>query len=345
MGQHFSVVTKPDPLYENYCPAKITGREILAKEISYCLEPATKMMKPMHVWLYGESGTGKTLVVKYILKKLQRESYVDGLYINCWENNSYYSVLDKIVRELRILGAEKLNTAFKLERFQQFIGKKPFIIVLDEIEQSKKNETGTIIYNLCNISNIGIICISKSRLALYTLDERIQTRLNAKQIAFLPYTENELFIILKQRALFALRPGVCCDSILRFIARLAGGNSRVAVQTLRSSAHNAERELCETIKLRHIKEGHNTSKNIEKYDLLERLNSHHRLIYEIVEERKGINSGELWSTYLERCRYAQKQPVAGRTFSKYMSKLIELELVRWDRALVKGKVRAFRICE
>jgi hypothetical protein len=28
-----------------------------------------------------------------------------------------------------------------------------------------------------------------------------------------------------------------------------------------------------------------------------------------------------------------------------MNKLIELDLVRWDRALVRGKVRIFRICK
>ncbi|MGD2091858.1 MAG: AAA family ATPase [Candidatus Aminicenantes bacterium] len=345
MGQHFSVVTKPDPLYENYNPTKITGREVQVKELSYCLEPAIKKMKPVHAWLYGESGTGKTLVVKYILRKLQREAYVDGVYINCWENNSYYSVLDKLVRELRILGAEKLNTAFKLERFHQFIGKRPFIIILDEIDQAKKPETGAIIYNLCNVGNTGIICISKSRLALYTLDERIQTRLNAKQIAFLPYTENELFIILKQRTFFSLRPGACSDCIFRFIARLAEGNSRIAIQILRNAAYIAEREQSKTIKLRHIKAAHNSSKDLEKSYLLDRLSSHHRLLYELVKEKKEVNSGDLWKAYLQRCREIQKHPIALRTYSDYMNKLIELELVQWDRALVKGKVRAFKICD
>jgi Cdc6-like AAA superfamily ATPase len=107
----------------------------------------------------------------------------------------------------------------------------------------------------------------------------------------------------------------------------------------------AEREHCSNIKLIHIKEGHNLSKKLEKSYLLNNLNSHHRLLYLIVKEMKKINSGELWKAYLERCSELQKQPLALRTFSDYMSKLIEMELVQWDRALVKGKVRAFRICD
>lgn len=69
---------------------------------------------------FGRPGTGKTLTAKFILRKIEREAYISSVYVNCWEHNSYYSVLDKLVRELRILGAEKLNTSFKLERLERF---------------------------------------------------------------------------------------------------------------------------------------------------------------------------------------------------------------------------------
>jgi Cdc6-like AAA superfamily ATPase len=60
-------------------------------------------------------------------------------------------------------------------------------------------------------------------------------------------------------------------------------------------------------------------------------------------ERREINSGELWEAYLERCRVQDKPAIALRTFSEYMNKLIELDLVKWDRALVRGKVRVFKL--
>lgn len=339
------MVTKPDRFQENYFPAYITGREMQIKEISYCLEPAIRKMKPEHAWIYGESGTGKTLVAKYILRKYQKEAYADGVYINCWENNSFFSVLDKLVRELRILGAEKLNISFKLERLQQFIGKKPFIIILDEFDQVKPPESDAIIYNLSTCGNIGLICISKSRLTLYSLDERTLSRLNARQIAFVPYTEAELFKILMRRALFSLRPGVCGETVLRYVAKLSEGNARTAIQTLRNAAYMADNEQSPNIKLVHIKNGYNSSKDLKKSYLLDRLNSHQRLFYELVKENKEINSGELWTAYLERCEKLQKHPIAVRTYSEYMNKLIEMELVYWDRALVKGKVRAFSVSE
>ena len=338
-------MARPNLFHEDYIPADITGREMQIKEISYCLEPAYRKMKPMHAWLYGESGTGKTIVAKYLLKRCQRNAHLDGIYVNCWEYNSYFSILDKLVRDLRILGAEKLNTAFKLERFQQFIGKKPFLIILDEIDQIKHPEADAVIYNLCTHENIGLFCISKSRLALYSLDERIQSRLDARQIAFGPYSENELFKILMARALFSLRPGSYSENTLRFISKLAEGNARTAIQTLRNAAYIADNEQSPNIKLVHIKNGYNSSKDMERSYLLNRLNSHQRLLYELVKENKEINSGELWREYLERCKKLQKHPIAIRTYSEYMNKLIEMELVYWDRALVRGKVRVFKVHE
>jgi len=45
---------------------------------------------------------------------------------------------------------------------------------------------------------------------------------------------------------------------------------------------------------------------------------------------------------LKRGKKEKKEAIALRTFSEYMNKLIELDLVKWDRALLRGKVRIFR---
>lgn len=345
MSNNSSVVKIAEMLHENHFPADIKAREPQIKGLYGCLRPAIKKMKPVHAWIYGKPGTGKTLVAMHVLRKLEREACVSGVYINCWECNSYYSVLDFLVRELRILGAEKLNTSFKMERFRQFIGKRPFVIVLDEIDQAKGPEKDAIIYNLCNVGNIGLVCISNSREVLYSLDERIKSRLNAKQIEFKPYNENELYDILKERADIALQPGSFREKTLKHIARLAEGDARAGIQVLKNAACCADNDCAMTIGLKHVKEGHNSSKDLEKSYLFDRLNSHQRLLYELVKERKEINSGELWKIYLERCRKQDKQPIAVRTFSEYMNILIEMNLVRWDRALVKGKVRVFSAVE
>lgn len=149
--------------------------------------------------------------------------------------------------------------------------------------------------------------------------------------------------ILRQRAEFALYPGSWNEGILSRIAELADGDARVAIQTLKNAAYNAENDSSPKIGEKHIQAGYNAAKDIKKTYLLNKLTTHHRLLYEIVKESREINSGELWKVYLSRCRAENKPTIALRTFSEYMNKLIELDLVRWDRALVRGKVRVFKL--
>ena len=343
MGEDHAIVRDSDLLNENYAISNISSREKQMRKLTQCLSPANERNKPVHVWIFGRPGTGKTLVSRHILKNMEKESHVKGAYINCWENSSYYSVLDKLVRILRILGAEKLNTSYKLERLKQCLGNKPFIIILDEIDKPKRHERDSIIYNLCNAGKIGLMCVCNSPFVLYSLDERIRSRLNAKQVEFNPYSKSELIRILKQRARLALNSRAWNLKTIRKIAELAAGDARVAIQTLKNSALNAEHDLSDQIKDKHVLEGFNSAKELKKSYLLNKLSSHHRLLFDLVQEKKSIHSGHLWKVYLERCEKLKKQPIALRTFSEYMNKLIELGLVQWDRALVRGKVRVFKV--
>ena len=271
MKEEHAIVRDSDVLNENYAIYDMSSREIQIIKLTTCFSPALKRKKPIHAWIFGRPGTGKTLVSRYILRKLEKESQVSGVYINCWEHGSYYSVLDKLVRALRILGAEKLNTSYKLERFKQFLGNKPFIIILDEIDKPKRHERDSIIYNLCNLGNIGLICICNSPFVLYSLDERIRSRLNAKLVEFTPYTKNELIRILKQRAGLALNSKAWSIITIRKIAELAGGDARVAIQTLKNAAFNAENDCSNTIQEKHIKEGYNSAKDFKMTYLLNKL--------------------------------------------------------------------------
>lgn len=302
MTEELSILANPDILNEHYIPPNIPGREAQITELTDCLSPAFKRKKPIHSWLFGKPGVGKTLIATYILEKIEREGNVKGVYINCWECNSYYSVLDKIVRELRILGAEKLNSAFKMERLTKFIGKSPFIIVLYEIDQPNPKERETILYNLSGIGNVGLICICNSRYILMIMDDGIKSRLALKQIEFLPYSDQDLLYILKQRANFALHPDSWNKETLGKIAELAEGDARVAIQTLKNAAYNAENDLSSKIKNKHIENAYNSAKDIKKTYLLNKLTEHHRILHGLIKKAGEIKSGVLWLAYMKECR-------------------------------------------
>ncbi len=340
--KEFRLINDHDLFAEDYVPLNIHTREAQIKELVFCISSVANSKKPINAWVYGKPGTGKTAVCKFLIRKLKYESKIDGLYINCWENPTYYAVIDKMVRELRILGAEKLNTSFKFERLQNHLKGKPFVLFLDEIDHPHRKEREDILYNFCNMQKIGIVAISNNKYILYSLDERIKSRLNAQWIEFKPYSEDDLLFILKQRAYLALDNDSYDKSILKKIAELADCDARIAVQTLKNAAYLAEKEFSKCITHMHIHDGFKSAKKLKKSYLLNKLTEHHRILYNLIKENKGIQSGKLLKIYIKKCRKLNIRPVAKRTYSEYMRKLIEIDLVKSERALVKGKVRAFK---
>jgi len=325
---------------ESYVPPNIPARENQIQELSFYLSTARDSMNPINVWIYGTPGTGKTSTCKFLLKKLENETNVRGLYVNCWENPTFYTILDKIIRELRILRADKLNTSFKFDRLRSHLCDKPFILFLDEIDQPSQKERNSILYNFSNLPRVGIVAISNNKYVLYTLDERIRSRLNAQWLEFGPYTIDDIRSILSHRADFALATGSYDDNVLNKIAELAGQDARIAIQTLKNAAHLAEKEITKCISIRHVNKGYYSVKNMKKSYLLDNLTIHHKILYDIIQHKTDVLSGKLWRLYLKKCSLMNVQPVASRTYSEYVRKLIEAGIVKAERASVKGKVRS-----
>ena len=57
-------------IQSNYTPETILHREEQTKQIANILAPALKHEKPSNAFIYGKTGTGKTLTVRHTTKKL-----------------------------------------------------------------------------------------------------------------------------------------------------------------------------------------------------------------------------------------------------------------------------------
>ncbi len=340
-SHYYRVVTNPDVLSAEHMPSTIHSRQDQVRELQFCLLPAATGSRPRHVWLHGKPGTGKTTVAKHLLEKLRQEAGVRGVYINCWQR-TFYSVIDEILDDLRVLRAERRETAFKLDELKRCIGGKPFIMVLDEIDQMSPKERDALLYNLC-FGNVGLICISYSRSALAFLDGRVSSRLLPCQIAFDPYTTEELVTLLRDRAEEALAPDTWSNQMLEDVAQLAEGNATVAIHTLRSAAHFAERERSKFTERRHVEKGFTSTRHLKKMYLLKSLTEHHQLLHRIIKEKEGIESGDLKKEYLRRCQERGLEPAAVRTVDEYLLKMVRLKLIERKRARKRGKVFSYRV--
>src|SRR3989339_658155 len=83
-----SIFKNKRTLQANYTPEVIRHRESEIKQIASILAPSLRLEKPSNLFLYGVTGTGKTLTVKYVMEQMIEVSNKKDIsfgmyYINC----------------------------------------------------------------------------------------------------------------------------------------------------------------------------------------------------------------------------------------------------------------------
>jgi cell division control protein 6 len=338
----YGIIVNPDVLEEDYIPQSIPCRESQKKELAFCLSPLQRRMKPFDCLCHGKPGTGKTALVRYLLNQISEATNALCFYVNCWENQTLNQILDELLKLTQIPIVER-NNSVKIARLRNKIGYKSCVIALDEVDKINQKELNNILYVLKNLGKVGVVCISNTRKYFLNLDSRITSRMHFKSVSFPPYSNEELLIILKQRLnCKALYPNTCSKEILEKIVDLAGGDARIAIQLLRSSALIAEKANKNKITAEDVDKGYEEVKEIKKKYYLDRL-PHHKLIVEIVNRHAGITSTDFYEAYRREARKQGLNPQSTRTFSNYVSELIEMGYLKVDRARTRGNVRVFRV--
>ena len=122
-----------------------------------------KGARPSNLLLFGKPGTGKTAVIKNIIKRLQKkakelEIEVIVPFVNAKTANTAYKVLYEIAEEMGINKGEKKNQVYftglsmgeATDRILDFIQKKKklhVILVIDEIDSLVDKNGDDILYN------------------------------------------------------------------------------------------------------------------------------------------------------------------------------------------------------
>jgi cell division control protein 6 len=336
------ILVKSDVLDEGFIPEEISARKEQLRRLKECFVPAFRRMKPVHVLLTGPSGSGKSLVAQKGLQIL-RENRIPFAEVNCWENQSVYSILDSVVGQLRILGAEKGETFTKIKCLRDGYKNRPLIIFLDEIDRLMLHDQRAVLYHFSTISKVGLICISQDDHFYHSLEDPVvKSRFYPTMIEFSPYSKEDIYQILHFRCQLGLSDNAIHDPDLKFIAMKSDGNARTALQILRKAALLAERVQEDRISRRYIRLA--IAENADsryKYQLEK--NRHFRVLFDVIEGCPGILSGSLWKRYKKLCTEKKRSPVAHRTFLHYLKKMEALSLITSERASVRGNVRSFWI--
>ena len=311
------------PLTEAFIPTRLFHREGQLRELGRCLKPVLRNRLPENVFLVGPTGTGKTIVARWILESHFADKSV---YINCWKYRSAHDVLKEILLALGMVIHGRENTSDLIEKFEKILKKKKIIVCLDEVHQLKESN---VLYVLAR-NACGLTLISNHIYSLMSLDSRIRSSLALTEIRFPDYKTEEMYGILKDRVQYSFRPGTLDDGLIRVGALMSRGDARVALETLRRAGRKAEDKGLKKFTIKEMKEASREAKKLKKSYILSKLNDHQRVIYEILEKKMRMGSGKL---YMEYCRLVSK-PVVTRAYRNYMKKMVDLGLVN-----VKGKGR------
>ncbi|RLJ02721.1 MAG: cell division control protein Cdc6 [Candidatus Aenigmatarchaeota archaeon] len=345
-------------LTHNYIPDKILHRDEQIMSIAKVLAPALKLEQPSNLFIYGTTGTGKSVVIKHIFSELKSTNTTNlkPVYINCKLKktaDTEYRMLAYILRELNFPVPETgLPTESLYNKLFELIDEKEQIILLalDELDALVKKIGDGLIYNLTRINTelknakISIIGISNDLSFTDDLDPRVRSSLSEEEIIFPPYNALQLKDILQQRAKIALKPGVCSEGVIEKCAAIAAqeqGDARRALDLLRVAAELAERNEDKKITEKHVDLAEQKLELDRVTELAKTQPRHSQLtlysILKLFEKGKDqILTGDVYEVYLSLCKRNGYKTLTQRRISDLISELDMLGLIS-TKVVSKGR--------
>ncbi len=253
-------------LSPEYVPDVLPHRENQINSLVYALRPLADGGKASNVFVFGPPGTGKTVTLKYVVDQLKEySSRVKPVYLNCFAYNSRQAVLSELTRVVeRPVPGRGMSTHELYEKVLEGLKFAKFVpvLVFDEFDQLMDHDGNELLYDILRIPEQGrpfvpVILISNDSTILSQLDGRVRSSFSHELAEFQPYTPHQLKGILKDRANLSLFPNVLSADTLGLIAAHAskrGGDARVAIETLRKAARNAEKHNSHEILPEHARE-------------------------------------------------------------------------------------------
>jgi len=316
-------------LQTNYQPEEILYRDKQIEQIALVLAPVLRGERTSNLFLYGKTGTGKTLSIQHVrnelLKRVRRgaEFKLRIEYLNCKLKkvaDTEYRILAELIKKLGgTIPTTGLPTQAVYSKFIEIIDseKQLIVLILDEIDQAIKKISNDFLYNLTRLNSelsrakICIVGISNNLVFLDELDPRVRSSLSEEEIVFPPYNAVQLQGILNRRAKEVFKDNVLQEGVVAKCSAFAArehGDARRALDLLRIAGELAERGSSDKIFLKYIDEANNKIERDKILDVIKTEPKQFQLVlYSIIQlserqKSEPIFTGDVYNLYQDSCK-------------------------------------------
>jgi len=344
----WSLFSDRSTLLSSYTPKTLNYRDKEVNKIAGILAPCLKQEKPSNLFVYGNTGTGKTMVVRYVTDKMgeisnQKNIPLKIIYVNCKLKRVADTEYRLIAQLAHFFGKAIPSTGLPTEEvyriFYESVEKQQgvVLIILDEMDQLIKRTGDGILYNLTRIneelknSKITLLGISNNSTFMEDIDVRVKSSLSEEDIFFPPYNALEIQGILKERSETAFKSGVVEPGVIEKCAAYAAreyGDARKAIELLRVAGEIAERTKRKTISTEHIDEAEEKLERDKVLDIIKtQPKQFQAVLFSILSLRKSNTptyTGEIYNLYKIICFKVGLRPLTQRRVSDIIG---EFELI------------------
>ncbi|MFC6837848.1 orc1/cdc6 family replication initiation protein [Halomarina ordinaria] len=254
-------------------PDRIVGRDREITTLAGHLEDALLGSSPENVIVYGKTGTGKSLVSRWVSQRIEEnapeEVRIATTRIDCSQDTTETQVASSLARTFNDIGETETNvplTGLSASNYWKLLWEvldqryDVAIVILDEADLmatdnplmrlSRARENGD------TNTRIGVVAVSNKLQYPNRLDERIVSSLRAKELPFPPYDADQLTEILERRR-EAFRDDVLSEDVIPLCSAFAAqehGDARKAIDILRHAGKLAHKEEADQVVERHVRE-------------------------------------------------------------------------------------------
>lgn len=344
-----------------YTPDTVPHREEQINLIGGILAPALKGDRPSNIFIYGMTGTGKTLVTQYVTSQLKEIAAsnnvtIDVLYVNCKMKRVADTEYRLIAYLASLLGKKVPPTGLPTDQvykifFEALEEKKGVVIlVLDEIDALIEKVGDELLYTLTRInqdtdnSKVTIVGISNNLSFTENMDARVKSSLSDEEMIFPPYNALQIKDILLERAGIAFTDDVISDGVIQKCAALAAqehGDARRALNLLRVSGELAERQNMTDITLDHVD---CAESKIDMDHIIEAVKTQPKqskillkTIFMLSEKSSEyIFTGDVFDLYVTLCDKIGIKPLTQRRISDLIAELDMLSIIN-TKVISRGR--------